>query len=126
MVALHHIKESKTIQLKMLKDVGMRALYLYEAARHSGDKASIYATRQGMRVGRGYTCYYCCMPSSLPVLLHIYCPHPYILQHFNYYIAHEYARYLRTHSAYAAIIDLHLHVNSSTLYLVYETGQGPW
>ena len=41
-------------------------------------------------VGRGYACYYYCMPSSL-VLLHIYCPcfptfwhcHPYILQHFN-------------------------------------------
>ena len=26
-------------------------------------------------VGRGYACYFCCMP-SFPVLLHIYCPHP--------------------------------------------------
>ena len=55
-------------------------------------------------VGRGYVCYYCCMPSSpvllyiyiylvsgVHVLLHIYCSclstfwhcHPYILQHFN-------------------------------------------
>ena len=52
----------------------------------TGDEGSIYAAKQGMRacnnsnpiikdVGRGYACYYCCMPSS-PVLLHIYCPHP--------------------------------------------------
>ena len=34
-------------------------------------------------VGRGYTCYFCCMP----VLLHIHCKfwhcHPNILQHLN-------------------------------------------
>ena len=41
-------------------------------------------------VGRGYACYYGCMPSP-PMLLHIYCSclsnfwhcHLYILQHFN-------------------------------------------
>ena len=84
------------------------------AAGHSGESGQerhhAGTTPHNKRdVGSGYTCYYCCMPSS-PVLLHIYCPYPglillhmpsspvllhiyctcfstvwnYILQHFNF------------------------------------------
>ena len=54
-----------------------------------GTICPVYSAHNKRDVGRGYACYYCCMPSS-PVL-HIYCTcfstfwhcHPYILQHFS-------------------------------------------